>query len=113
MKKNRNLYESEDNKILGLSDTGVSENSYTDYIRSRSIILKLIALNVISRVELKSKKDDKYWLDDPAFILKMNDLEKIRSLIYQGTSHDDAFFEERFGKGDIKPLFRPHFQFSM
>jgi hypothetical protein len=81
------------------------ENSYKDYVKNRSIVLKLLDLGIIAKVE--PKRPDAYWLGDPTFRFRIDDLEEIRSIIYMGGSfHDDAFFESRYNEGSLDRVFR-------
>lgn len=86
--------------------------SYSDYVKNRSIVTKLLDFGIIEKVEKKSS--DSYWLLDPHFKFRIYDLDEIRSIIYMGkSSHDDEYFEDKFKEGRLPRLFEVDIFFNI
>jgi hypothetical protein len=89
------------------------EKSYSDYVKNRAIILKLLDFGIIAKDKPNRKnameKTSDFWLDWPCIIFLKSDLEEIKTIIYQGnSSHGDSHFEERFNQSKQTHFFKDY-----
>jgi hypothetical protein len=89
------------------------ENSYDDYVKNRAIVLKLMDIGIISKAkpnrQIAVEKSGDFWLDWPCIKFIKNDLNEIKTIIYQGNSaHDDEHFEERFNDAKQAHFFKDY-----
>lgn len=107
-KKNR--YVEDGKRKLGIEDHS-DRKDYNEYVKQRAIVKKWVDLKIVSKVEGK-EKSEAGWLDYPTFTFANLDFERIKQEIYNGPSHNDEHFEERFTQGDLKFLIKPHWNLS-
>jgi hypothetical protein len=72
-------------------------NRYRKYVEDRVITKKLIQLNIL---DWKNNKNINW--NKPELILLETDIEKIKSIVFQGKrSHDDDYFDSQYKEGKL------------
>lgn len=99
-----------DNMIFRLSR---GEKSYEDYVKNRAIILKLLDLGIITKgkSDIKDAEEEigDLWLDYPCIKFQKNNLEEIKTILYNGKmAHDDDHFEEYYIKSEREHFFKDY-----
>jgi hypothetical protein len=68
---------------------------YDEYLKHRVIVTLLVKLKILKWI------GDKDW-NNPKFELLIDDMNKLRKIIYSGeSSHEDSHFEGRFRQGEL------------
>lgn len=67
---------------------------YDSFVKRKAIIGRLLRMRLLEEAPPGSNGRIRYRL-------VQQDIEKLRSSIYNGEGHDDHFFEERYQKGDL------------
>lgn len=72
---------------------------YDEYIKDRSIVMKLLNLEIIGRCIPKRKNEDEllgdFWLDRPYVVFRIDNINEIYSIIFQGQKFQDDYYYER------------------
>jgi len=99
--------------VVSLSTVGIFDeqgnllpDTYADYVKLRAIVLKLIDLDIAKKVENKSSSNN-YWFALPIFEFVISDLERIKTIIFEGKDKpDDDYFAQRLDKSQYFRIFQ-------